>query len=645
MIIFLFLLLNYNENSNYKVLKMKENDENKFTEEFNKNMKNIEGKLLKLINTKELKLNEKINELQIKINSTVEKNEIAIKNYSNQQLDHKKILELEVFKNKVDSMLITHELRINNNINDLIKFQSKYDKIIVDNLLLPGFIGPSCQFRNLGEYISSNITDISKIKSEKEQIKKDTKDVKTKIDSIMKQMIVLNDCSIERCKEYTDNKQKDIENMINVKMEEFSAKITEIRALFSQFQNQINEQIDTFNSELLKVFNMKGEITNYIDEKYIEFQKNINDVHKKVVLNIQDIGILKRKVNEINEINTYNKKKYSSKNNNFLKKENVKSFQDTFNSNLIEMIKNREDGNLKRNKGNTISAKINNKNESEFVALNFDLNGNLFTINNNLDLKNIPNKKENENKLDFKKVNLYNKEKIIKSELSSKKKNLIIDNNKENNLKTDSFDNLIEPKFMSIFNEPYILDQKILSDADLKIQKEKRTLRKEIIKKKLQKNLYNLRVISGNNLLDLYNYSTSIPKIDSYPKRGKSREDLDNKKKINNIEEIKKKHYSIKSKTLNDIKYEKSNLNNNYKLVNLELEEKATINPDTNNGAYVLAHKQIENNNISKVNITPTSYVNVYNISKKSTRLMNMTFAKEEPPKIKKSFVRIIYDK
>ena len=459
----------------------------------------------------------------------------------------------------------------------------------------------------------------------------------------MKQMIVLNDCSIVRCTEYTDKKLKDIENMINSKMEEFNGKITEIKALLSQFQNKINEQINIFKTEIMKLFDIRGEIGNYIDEKFVEFQENINDVHKKVVLNIQDIGILKRKVKEINEINAYNKK------NNIIKKENVKSFQDTFNSNLIEMIKNREAKNLNRNNDNTISAKS-NKIESEFVALNFDINENLFTINKNLDTNKNYKRKENENKIDFKKLDLYRKEKIIKSEYSSKKKNLIIVNNnpekKENNPKTDSFDNLLmESKLMPIFKEPFILDQNILSDADLKAQKEKRTLRKEIIKQKLQKNLFNLRVISGNNPLDLYNYSTSVPKIDSYPKRGKNREDLDNKKRIKNIEEIKKKHYSIKSKTLNNIKYDKSNLNNNYKLVNLELEEKATINPDTNNGAYVLAHKQIENSNISKINITPTSYVNVYNIPKKSSRLMNMTFAKEEPQKIKNSFVRIIYDK
>ena len=133
---------------------------------------------------------------------------------------------------------------------------------------------------------------------------------------------------------------------------------------------------------------MKGEIGNYIDEKYVEFQKNISDVHKKVVLNIQDIGILKKKVNEINEISSYNKK-YSSKKINCLKKnENLKSFQDTFNSNLIEMIKNKEVGNLKRNKAKT------DKIESEFVALNFDINENLFTINNNLDLNKIPKKKK-----------------------------------------------------------------------------------------------------------------------------------------------------------------------------------------------------------------------------------------------------------
>ena len=97
------------------------------------------------------------------------------------------------------------------------------------------------------------------------------------------------------------------------------------------------------------------------------------------------------------------------------------------------------------------------------------------------------------------------------------------------------------------------------------------------------------------------------------------------------------KNKDIKLKTLNNINYDKTKLNINTninknincKFVNLELEESVSINPETNNGAYILAQKQIEISNVTKLNIIPTSYVNAYDISNKSARLMNVTFAKE----------------
>ncbi len=639
------------------------NDDNnqELKEELNKKMKNIEEKFIKLINTKESNLNNEITNINLRIKDTLEKTDIIVKEYSSQKIDHQKLVELDIFKNKVDALLITHELRINNNIQDLAKFQTKYDEAILNNLRLRGFIGPSCKFRTIGEYLNHNIYEMSRLISEKEQIKKDTKDFKNKLDSMMKQMIVLNDSSVERCTEYFDNKYKEIQNFMNVKIFEFAEKNQEIRILFSEFENSVTKKLNGFNDEINKILNIKDELIYLIEEKIDEVKKNIHEVHKKVVLNIQDIGILKRKVNDLNELNSYYKKAYSNKKINFFKrKNNMKSFHenfnsnlldtfnsnilDNFNSNMIDIIKNRENKNdLKKN--NYFSSKTVNK-QNDFIALNFEkknenfTNNNLYTINNKkYEIKKIPQltKKEKDTAtMSIKKVELNRKDKISRSEYTSKKKNFISQNKsndnykiikKENKAKIDSFDNLsIKSNIITKYSEPFILDQKILSDEVIKTRKEKKIFKKEMIKKNLQKNLFNLRIISGNNALDLYNYSTSVPRISSLPKK--------ENKIDNNIEEVKNKE--IKLKTLTNINYDKlkldTNINNtniNYKLVNLELEENASINPETNNGAYVIAHKQNENSNKTKLNIIPTSYVNVYNIVNKSTRLMNMTFAKE----------------
>lgn len=652
---------------------MTENDSPNLKEE----LKNIEEKITKLLNVKESKLKKEISNINIKINDIFEKNRITIENYSSQNVDHGKILEFEAFKNKADAMIIAHEVKINNTINDFTKFQTKYDKIITDNLLIPGLIGRSCQFRNLKEYINNNIYTISRLKSENEQIKKETKETKNKIETLMKQMIVLNDASVERCIEYIDNKLKDMEGNFEGKFNQFNDKFKEIRVLFGEFENKIDGQISIFKSEILKILNLKEELIKIMNDKVEEIQKYIDDVHKKVVLNIQDIGILKKKFNNINDLNNYYKKNYSSKRDNFFKKkEIINTFQGFNKSNMMHLIKNREGRDYLRNLNyimeekdyikknnytiNTLSANIKTK-PSEFVALNFDvfpdniINNNINTIKSSSDL----NKINRGNIVDFKKLDLNKKEKIIKSEFASKIKNFIPKDkyikiqspnykNKlkisENNAKTDSFENLLmDSKIMPMITEPFLLDRKILSDTDLKAQKEKKAIKKEIIKKHMQNNLLNLRQISGNNPLDLYNYSTSVPKLSLIPKKIKNKLDINTKKKSNKFEDNKNKNNSMKSQTLNNLNLNfDKNFNKNYKLVNLELKDNESINPDTNNGAYVLANKQIENGKNSKLNITPTSYINVYDATQKSSRLINMTFKKEEPKLVKNEYYKTL---
>ena len=67
-------------------------------------------------------------------------------------------------------------------------------------------------------------------------------------------------------------------------------------------------------------------------------------------------------------------------------------------------------------------------------------------------------------------------------------------------------------------------------------------------------------------------------------------------------------------------------------LINLRLDNSVAINPETNNGAYVLAQKQLENNKMTRINLTPTSYMqlNDYTNGKKTSKLVSMTFMKEE---------------
>ena len=672
----------------------------KLKEEIKKSIKAMEKKFLSLLDSKEINTNKEIGNIYDQLNDTIEKNKIIVQDYSVQKIDHQKMSELQAFKNKVESMLITHEIRINNNIQDLLKSQSKYDKIIIDNLLLPGYIGPSCQYRNLGEYISHNIYEMGKLKSENEKLKRESNGVKSKIDAIMRQMLVLNETTYDRCTEYIENKRKDIEKMLEGKLGQFNDKLRDMRLIISQFQLKIEEQTENLKSDVNRALNMKKELSLLIDDKTEDLQKMINLVHKKAVLNIQDIGICKRKINEIitqinenneiNEINDYIKevetkvkkleylynKNFSlyGKNSFLNRKEMSKTVQTVHKANILNVnnsTKSKEstedrdrerDSKVDKNHMHSLPNYNRNK-EKRIISINIDglhdeesdteqeIKNNQYTISNYFTIN-----KRKEKIKEKKKEKEENEDNMIKSEIFSKfkynmnkiqTKEEYKNTKKENSNKLESYDKfLTESNIMSMISDPLILDQKILSEEDIKLQKEKQILKKEMIKNHVHKNLVNLRITSGNNALDLYNYSTSVPRF-PLQKRNKAnniKTKLKARKKINKIEET---ITSLKSQNYNNYNnlFEDKTNNNNYKLVNLELEENASINPDTNNGAYVIARKQSENNKISKLSITPTSYVNVYNIAngRRMSRLISMTFAKEEPKGYKKSVSRTLF--
>lgn len=131
-----------------------------------------------------------------KIGLIMENNKQILETLTLQKFKLKKFSDYEPFKNKIESMLTSHEIRINSIIKDLFNFRTKYDKIIADNLFVPGFIGQSCQFRTLPDYLLNQILEVSKTKTEKEQIKSDVKDCKVRVEGFLKNMINLNENSV-----------------------------------------------------------------------------------------------------------------------------------------------------------------------------------------------------------------------------------------------------------------------------------------------------------------------------------------------------------------------------------------------------------------------------------------------------------------
>jgi len=284
------------------------NELNIFKEEMLTHIRELEVKINNQISNKAFNLNKDYQEFTAQMNSLIKNNKEMVSDLVSQKLKIEKITELETFKNKVDGMLITHELRIKNNIDEISKMKLKYDKIVTDNLYVSGFIGNSCQFRNLSEYLSYNISEVSKLKMEREQYKKDMKEVKNKLDLAMKNMITLNNNSVKLCNTYTDNKQEEFRKLLEVAQGELNHKSMEMRAMIVQFHNETDLKMNDLKKEFNKLLEMKNEFNSYINEKYINYKKRHDELNLKTIKNDENIDINRKNLeNAEKQINNLDK--------------------------------------------------------------------------------------------------------------------------------------------------------------------------------------------------------------------------------------------------------------------------------------------------------------------------------------------------
>ena len=216
-----------------------------------------------------------------KINIMLKKTEQMFQAITEQQFKIDKITELEVFKNRINDTVISHDIRLKSLSKDMEDITFKYDREISQNLTLPGFIGPSCRFKSMSEYLLFSIDDLTKLKMEKELMKKEEKDLKSKLDSTVKSVLNLVDNSVKRSNLYTDNKQKNLEDTLDNKYKEFNEKIMEMKALNLSNEKFIKEQLAQVTNLVNELNFIKDNVEQVLDKKLKEIKSNINEIKNK----------------------------------------------------------------------------------------------------------------------------------------------------------------------------------------------------------------------------------------------------------------------------------------------------------------------------------------------------------------------------
>jgi len=294
-----------------------------FKDEILNKIRDLETKFFNEISRKNSDINFNLNTFNEKVNSIIESNRKMIETVTSQKLNFEKIAQLDKSRKYMDEILTTHEVKISSMTSEIDKMKFKYDKIIGDNLIIPGFIGVGCSFRNLKEFIVNSIVDIKKLKEEKEIMKSKEKELKNKVELMLKNMTSMVEYNSARIREYTNSKDHEIEDMLNDKLKKHDEKALESNQKLVDTQNILEEKIKEISNEIGKINSSKEDINSVINMRFEEINKREEEMNEKLYLALFEVKEVQKMKKELAEEikNIYSKMDSMNKNK---KQENIK---------------------------------------------------------------------------------------------------------------------------------------------------------------------------------------------------------------------------------------------------------------------------------------------------------------------------------
>ena len=337
----------------------------------------------------------------------------------NNRLD--KFNSYESFVAKTNDNITSHEIRINNLREDYTRTVQKYDKIYLDNLELPGYIGRCAKYKNCQLFFEDVIKEINKFNNYKEKNNIDLKTYKEKLEYTIKTFSNLlknnNDAQIKYINQLNEKNIKESKNMVDIlaervmelrlenskysldlitKSNEINKQMDKIKEMRGELLNEFYNKIDDYKIETKKAINSFNEFKNeyaIIRKKFLELAEFVKDIRFKKNLGVE---VSKREINDLYK----NLIKKNKKNN---KDKNVELLTDIAKIEKMEFNINKTNENNNKSNSNQINKEQIKRGIKKLETFNYTKNvfkGNFIELNLNNKNENMKNNTEVSNKIE-----------------------------------------------------------------------------------------------------------------------------------------------------------------------------------------------------------------------------------------------------
>ena len=507
--------------------------------------------------------------------------------------------DYENFVTKTNDKLVSHDIRLTNIRNDFSLATQKYDKIYLDNLELPGYIGRCAKYKNCQSFFLDVIKDLAKLNIYREKNIIDLKMYKDKLETIISSMNSILDNNNQSQMKYINDMKEKILNDCKSMFETVTDSMKDIRVENSKYTVDLISTSMNLSKKWEKLEKIKEELLEKFNYDVNKYQMLTDDTIKSFEEFKNEYGVIRRKFMELAEFikdirfrknigGNVKKKEVKQMVKKMLKKR--KSFEGE-NVQLLSDITNIENIDYKKyyNIESNDEGEINNS-------------SNIIYTNNNRSKSLKPKNKKN-----FNNNNIKEKEKE-KEKLNEK----INQKNNSNKLAKE-----IKQKEMNQSVEDTHIPRINMNNSSL--NKNNNTIDKEKDKNKSSRSVnINMKL----NISNINNKKNNLNnKINSDEKNIKNNLIIDSKnlKDEENLEEKKDKEMNKinKNKDSNIIKLVKNNTNNNIELRNI-LDDNNKYIEKKENVTISYSHRdkpqekniEKENSNINNSNINKTNIIN-----------------------------------
>ena len=209
-----------------------------------------------------------------------------------------KINTIEAFVNKANDRIVSHDIRINCLREDLNKTTQKYDKIYLDNLEVPGYIGRCSKFPNCKIFFTELIKNLDKLNTYKEKNTMDLCSYKERLENIIKNFQSLvdnnNDSQIKYITKLNEKTNKDL-------IETLEEKLDNVRMDNSRFAKDLINKTSELNHLYEKMILIKEHVLSEFETKSDDFNKKITEMNKSFDLYKIEYGTVRKKFLELSD--------------------------------------------------------------------------------------------------------------------------------------------------------------------------------------------------------------------------------------------------------------------------------------------------------------------------------------------------------